>query len=102
MKSVNIKAGAQTLSTRLVLTRMVARVELKIKVKESSGITITDYSVKNIPSRSYYIARASEDAVQTATAAHWKESGVVTTSGPPNSSKAFWYPSRLLVWILAG
>lgn len=48
LKSVNIKAGVQDLATRLVLTRMVARVELKIKVKESSGITITDYSVKNI------------------------------------------------------
>ena len=90
MKSVNIKAGAQTLSTRLVLTRMVARVELKIKVKESSGITITDYSVKNIPSRSYYIARASEDAVQTATAAHWKESGVIAASGATSVSKTFY------------
>lgn len=90
MKSVNIRAGAQTLSTRLVLTRMVARVELKIKVKESSGITITDYSVKNTPSRSYYIARASEDAVQTATAAHWKESGVITTSGATSVSKTFY------------
>lgn len=90
LKSVNIKAGAQDLATRLVLTRMVARVELKIKVKESSGITITDYSVKNIPSRSYYIARASEDAVQTATAAHWKESGVITTSGATSVSKTFY------------
>lgn len=90
MKSVNIRAGAQTLSTRLVLTRMVARVELKIKVKESSGITITDYSVKNIPSRSYYIARASEDAAQAATAAHWKESGVITTSGATSVSKTFY------------
>lgn len=90
MKSVNIRAGAQTLSTRLVLTRMVARVELKIKVKESSGITITDYSVKNIPSRSYYIARASEDAVQAATAAHWKESGVIAASGATSVSKTFY------------
>lgn len=90
MKSVNIRAGAQTLSTRLVLTRMVARVELKIKVKESSGITITDYSVKNTPSLSYYIARASEDAVQTATAAHWKESGVITTSGATSVNKTFY------------
>lgn len=90
MKSMNIRAGAQTLSTRLVLTRMVARVELKIKVKESSGITITDYSVKNTPSLSYYIARASEDAVQTATAAHWKESGVITTSGATSVNKTFY------------
>ena len=90
MKSVNIRAGAQTLSTRLVLTRMVARVELKIKVKESSGITITDYSVKNTPSLSYYIARASEDAVQTATAAHWKESGVIAASGATSVSKTFY------------
>ena len=90
MKSVNIKAGAQTLATSLALTRMVARVELKIKVKESSGITITDYSVKNIPSRSYYIARASEDAVQTATAAHWKESGVIAASGATSVSKTFY------------
>lgn len=90
LKSVNIKAGAQDLATRLVLTRMVARVELKIKVKESSGITITDYSVKNIPSRSYYIARASEDAVQTTTAAHWKESGVIAASGATSVSKTFY------------
>ena len=90
MKSVNIKAGVQDLATRLVLTRMVARVELKIKVKESSGITITDYSVKNIPSRSYYIARASEDAVQTTTAAHWKESGVIAASGATSVSKTFY------------
>ena len=67
MKSVNIRAGVQTLSTRLVLTRMVAKVVLNIKVKESSGITITDYSVKNIPACSYYVARASGDAAQAAT-----------------------------------
>nr|WP_320999828.1 DUF4906 domain-containing protein [Bacteroides intestinalis] len=90
LKSVNIKAGVQDLATRLVLTRMVARVELKIKVKESSGITITDYSVKNIPSRSYYIARASEDVVQTTTAAHWKESGVIAASGATSVSKTFY------------
>lgn len=90
MKSVNIRAGAQTLSTRLALTRMVARVELKIKVKESSGITITDYSVKNIPACSYYVARASGDAAQAATAAHWKESGVIATSGATSVNKTFY------------
>ncbi len=91
LKSVNIKAGAQTLATRLILTRMVARVELKIKVKENSGITITNYSVKNIPSCSYYIARASEDAVQTTTATHWKESGTIaTSSGATSASKIFY------------
>lgn len=90
MKSVNIKAGAQTLSTKLVLTRMVARVTLNIKAETSSGITITNYSVKNIPSRSYYIPRASEDAVQTTAAAHWKESGVITTSGATSASKTFY------------
>ena len=90
MKSVNIRAGAQTLSTRLALTRMVARVELKIKVKESSGITITDYSVKNIPACSYYVARASGDAAQAATAAHWKESGVIATSGATSVNNTFY------------
>lgn len=90
MKSVNIKAGAQTLSTKLVLTRMVAKVVLNIKVKESSGITITNYSIKDIPSRSYYVARASEDAVQAATAAHWKESGVIATSGATSASRTFY------------
>lgn len=90
MKSVNIKTGTQTLSAKLVLTRMVAKVVLNIKVQESSGITITNYSVKNIPARSYYVARASEDAVQTATTAHWKESGVITTSGATSVSKTFY------------
>jgi hypothetical protein len=90
MKSVNIKAGTQTLSTKLVLTRMVARVTLNIKAETSSGITITNYSVKNIPSRSYYIPRTSEDAVQTTAAAHWKESGVITTSGATSASKTFY------------
>ena len=90
MKSVDIKAGTHTLSAKLVLTRMVAKVVLNIKVQESSGITITNYSVKNIPARSYYVARASEDAVQTATAAHWKESGVITTSGATSVSKTFY------------
>ena len=89
MKSVNIKAGAQDLATRLVLTRMVAKVVLNIKVEAGSGITITNYSVKNIPSRSYYISSTS-DAVQTTTAAHWKESGVVTTSGTTSVSKTFY------------
>lgn len=90
MKSVNIKTGTQTLSAKLVLTRMVAKVVLNIKVQESSGITITNYSVKNIPARSYYVARVSEDAVQAATAAHWKESGVITTSGATSVSKTFY------------
>lgn len=90
MKSVNIKVGTQTLSAKLVLTRMVAKVVLNIKVQESSGITITNYSVKNIPARSYYVARVSEDAVQAATAAHWKESGVITTSGATSVSKTFY------------
>lgn len=89
MKSVNIRAGVQTLSTRLVLTRMVAKVVLNIKVKESSGITITDYSVKNIPACSYYVARASGDAAQAATAAHWKESGVIATSRATSVNKTF-------------
>lgn len=62
LKNVVIKAGTQSLSAKLILTRMVAKVALNIKVKASSGITITNYSVKNIPSRSYYIPRASEDA----------------------------------------
>lgn len=90
MKSVNIKTGTQTLSAKLVLTRMVAKVVLNIKVQESSGITITNYSVKNIPARSYYVARVSEDAVQAATAAHWKESGFITTSGATSVSKTFY------------
>ncbi len=90
MKSVNIRAGVQTLSTRLVLTRMVAKVVLNIKVKESSGITITDYSVKNIPACSYYVARASGDAAQAATAAHWKESGVIATSRATSVNKTFY------------
>ncbi len=90
MKSVNIKAGTQTLSTKLVLTRMVAKIVLNINVKESSGITITNYSIKDIPSRSYYVARASEDAVQDATATHWKESGVIATSGATSASRTFY------------
>ena len=90
LKNVDIKAGTQSLSAKLILTRMVAKVALNIKVEASSGITITNYSVKNIPSRSYYIPRASEDAVQTTTAAHWKESGVITTSGATSASKTFY------------
>ena len=90
LKNVVIKAGTQSLSAKLILTRMVAKVALNIKVKASSGITITNYSVKNIPSRSYYIPRASEDAVQTTTATHWKESGVITTSGATSASKTFY------------
>lgn len=65
MKSVNIKAGANTLSGTLVLTRMVAKVELKIKVKESSGINITNLKIYNLPKSSYYVFGTTDAANTT-------------------------------------
>lgn len=84
MKSVNIKAGAQALATRLVLTRMVARVELKIKVKESTGITITNFKIYNLPKNSYYISNTAD-----ATSA-WLNCGGIGPSSATTAGTTFY------------
>ncbi len=85
MKSVNIKAGAQDLATRLVLTRMVARVELKIKVKESSGITITNFEIYNLPKNSYYVS-GTADATNTT----WLSCGGIGPSSATTAGTTFY------------
>lgn len=85
LKSVNIKAGAQTLATRLVLTRMVARVELKIKVKENSGITITNFKIYNLPKNSYYVS-GTTDATNTT----WLNCGGIGPSSATTAGTIFY------------
>lgn len=62
---VTINAGTNTLSGTLALTRMAAKVTLKIGVKAHSGITITQYMIGNLPLSSYYIARPLDTEAKT-------------------------------------
>lgn len=85
MKSVNIKVGANTLSGTLVLTRMVAKVELKIKVKENSGINITNLKIYNLPKSSYYVS-GTADATNTT----WLNSGGISLSSTTTAGTIFY------------
>ncbi len=85
MKSVNIKVGANTLSGTLVLTRMVAKVELKIKVKENSGINITNLKIYNLPKSSYYVS-GTADATNTT----WLNSGGISLSSTTTVGTIFY------------
>lgn len=85
MKSVNIKVGANTLSGTLVLTRMVAKVELKIKVKENSGINITNLKIYNLPKSSYYVS-GTADATNTT----WLNSGGISPSSTTTAGTIFY------------
>lgn len=85
MKSVNIKVGANTLSGTLVLTRMVAKVELKIKVKENSGINITNLKIYNLPKNSYYVS-GTADATNTT----WLNSGGISLSSTTTVGTIFY------------
>ena len=85
MKSVNIKAGANTLSGTLVLTRMVAKVELKIKVKESSGINITNLKIYNLPKSSYYVFGTTDAANTT-----WLNCGDISPSSATIAGTIFY------------
>lgn len=85
MKSVNIKAGANTLSGTLVLTRMVAKVELKIKVKESSGINITNLKIYNLPKSSYYVFGTTDAANTT-----WLNCGGISPSSTTTAGTIFY------------
>jgi len=84
MKSVNIKAGAQTLATKLVLTRMVAKVKIDIKVKENSGITITNFKIYNLPKNSYYVSNTAD-----ATSA-WLNCGGIGSSSATTAGITFY------------
>lgn len=85
MKSVNIKVGANTLSGTLVLTRMVAKVELKIKVKENSGINITNLKIYNLPKSSYYVS-GTADATNTT----WLNCGGIGPSSTTTAGTIFY------------
>lgn len=85
MKSVNIRVGANTLSGTLVLTRMVAKVELKIKVKENSGINITNLKIYNLPKSSYYVS-GTADATNTT----WLNCGGISLSSTTTAGTIFY------------
>lgn len=81
-KNVNISAGTNSLG-RLEVTRMVAKINLNIKAKENSGITISEYIICNVPFRTWYVPRplstesetddsgAGEDAASPDNNSHW-------------------------------
>lgn len=88
---VRIDAGTQTLSGGISVSRIVAKIKLNIGIKANSGITITDYTIHNIPLKSYYILRPlptenqeidtnvnpAEDAVSASNKADWTDSETV-------------------------
>lgn len=94
-KDVNITANGQNLS--MTVTRMVAKVALNIGVKTGSGIIISNYSIHDVPAKSYYFLRPmtteanvkddkslGDDASKSDNNADWKSGTAVTV----NSSSA--------------
>lgn len=108
MNKVEIVAGTQTLLGGMKVSRMVAKITLDIKIKKNSGITITDYSIYNIPLKSYYIGRplatedlkddtntmAGSDAVNAATSADWTECDKVTVNAASTICTFYMFETR--------
>jgi len=80
-----IDPGTNTVSSSLSLSRLAAKI--KFNITASNGITITDYSVKNIPKNSYLINNTSADAVT-----NYLSTGLTTLSaGTTSVSDLYFY-----------
>lgn len=101
-KNVNISAGANSLGT-LKVTRMVAKINLNIKAKENSGITISEYIICNVPFRTWYVPRplsteaetkdaeAGEDAASPDNDYHWTNTPTKTFPAATTSIDTTFY-----------
>jgi hypothetical protein len=104
---VNIVAGSQSLGT-FTVSRLVAKVTLNVGVATGSGVTITNYTVHNLPSKAYYLARptstendssdtgntlAGDDAVSVAS--DWINSSTAALAGTTTVNSTFYmYENR--------
>jgi len=80
-----IDPGTNTVSSSLSLSRLAAKI--KFNITASNGITITDYSVKNIPKNSYLVNNTSVDA-----ATNYLSTGLTTLSaGTTSVSDQYFY-----------
>jgi len=80
-----IDPGTSTVSSSLSLSRLAAKI--KFNITASNGITITDYSIKNIPKNSYLVNNTSADAVT-----NYLSSGLTTLSaGTTSVSDQYFY-----------
>lgn len=86
-RNVTILPGVQTIAP-LLLTRIAARVTLNIKTATNSNIAINNYTIHDLPTKSYYILRPlstessdidtnityADDAVSAVNTTHWMTS----------------------------
>lgn len=105
---VNIEAGTQTLSGGITVNRMAAKIKLNIGIKKNSGITITDYTIHNIPLKSYYILRPlstedqemdtntipAKDAVSASNIADWTNSEKIKVNGVTVNHTIYMFENR--------
>ena len=104
-KNVNISTGANSLGT-LKVTRMAAKINLNIKAKENSGITISEYTIYDVPLRSWYIPRplstesetddsgAGEDAVSPDNNSHWANTPTIAAATTPIKTTFYMFENR--------
>ena len=106
-EKVNITAGKQSLGN-LEVARMAAKVILKIDVAAHSGITIKDYSLHNVPLKSYYILRPlstesvvtdtnttpGDDAVSATDNTHWTNGTKVAVNASSVSANFYMFENR--------
>ncbi|WP_300700140.1 DUF4906 domain-containing protein [Bacteroides sp.] len=78
---VKIEAGIQTLSERITVNRMVAKITLNLKAKSGSGISITGYKIYSLPSKSYYLSSNTDATNSTWLESDTENTGNVTTTG---------------------
>lgn len=108
LDKVKIEAGTQTLSGGIKVSRIAAKIKLNIGIKANSGITITDYTIHNIPLKSYYILRPlstedqkidtnttpAEDAVSASNVADWMDSEIIKVNNTTVSHTIYMLENR--------
>ena len=106
-EKVNITAGSQSLGN-LEVTRMAAKIILKIGVASHSGITIKDYALQSVPLKSYYISRplstesavtdinttSGDDAVSATDNTHWVNGDKVAVNATSVSAEFYMFENR--------
>ena len=105
---INIKAGTQTLAGGITVKRIAAKITININVATHSNITITDYTIRNLPLTSYHICRPlssedkiedtdvspGEDAMNVTNNAHWTDSPQVTVNSTSTSTTFYMFENR--------
>lgn len=113
---INIAAGTPSSNTigNIAITRIPAKVTLKLSTEASSKITIHNYRIYGLPKQAYYIARpmrnevgttpgtstdpdvsgSGDDAVKPVTPAHWISSKEISVEAANKDISFYMYENR--------